>query len=291
MDLPSTRGLQALAALKKAPSLSKAAETLGVTRSALSHRIAELERQLGVTLVRQVGRCGKLTEDAESLLMVMGDALDRIEAAVTPLRRRRGQLRISTVATFASHWLIPRLPDWQHLNPGVELAISTTTRTIDLTNEDFDCAIRHGLGDWKGLTATRLFNETLLPVAHPHIAELSSNSTVIRARSRFRDWNRWWRLSGKIGDPPDRSVVVETRAQAMDAALAGAGIAAMDLAYAAPHLASGRLRALDTTVPLPEGYYLVKKGGQKSRAETIRRLEIWLLSQAQTDNLPNACVP
>src|SRR5579871_5887298 len=140
MDLPSTRNLQALAALKRAPSLSKAAETLGVTRSALSHRIAELERQLGVTLVRQVGRCAVLTEDAQSLLIVMGDALDRIEAAIEPLRKRRGQLRLTTVSTFASHWLIPRLPDWQRHHPGIDLAISTSTRVVDLRGEDFDCA-------------------------------------------------------------------------------------------------------------------------------------------------------
>lgn len=285
MELPSTRSLQALATLKRAPSLSKAAETLGVTRSALSHRIAELERQLGVTLVRQVGRCAKLTDDAQSLLMVMGDALDRIEAAVAPLQRRHGQLRISTVATFASHWLIPRLPDWQRKHPGIELAISTTTRTVDLAAEDLDCAIRHGLAGWEGLTATLLFRETLLPVAHPEVGELSNSSTVIRARSRFRDWNRWWRASGKMGDPPDRSMVVETRAQAMDAALAGAGIAMMDAAYAAPHIASGRLRALDATVHLPEGYHLVTKDARMPRSEMIRKLQEWLIGQARNESL------
>jgi DNA-binding transcriptional LysR family regulator len=77
----------------------------------------------------------------------------------------------------------------------------------------------------------------------------------------------------------------------MDAALAGAGIAAMDLAYAAPHLASGRLRALDTTVLFLRAITLSKKAGKNHVPKTIRRLEIWLLSQAQTDNLPNACVP
>lgn len=283
MDLPSTRSLQALAALKSAPSLSRVAEALGVTRSALSHRIAELERQLGVTLVRQVGRCAKLTDDAEALLMVMGDALDRIEAAVTPLRRRHGQLRISTVATFASRWLIPRLSDWQRQNPDVELAISTTTRTVDLEAEDFDCAIRHGLGGWGGLIATRLFHETLHPVAHPDIAELCDASTVIRARSRFRDWNRWWRALGKVGDPPDRSMVVETRAQAMEAALAGAGVAMMDHAYTAPYLATGHLYALGPTLSLGEGYYFVRPRAGKPRLNAITRLEAWLLSHARPD--------
>jgi len=238
MDLPSTRNLQALAALRGAHSLSKAAETLGVTRSALSHRIAELERQLGVTLVRQAGRCATLTDDAESLLMVMGDALDRIDAAVMPLRRRREQLRISTVATFASHWLIPRITNWQRKHPHIELAISTSTRTVDFLAKDYDCATRHGVGGWEGVSETLLFRETLIPVARADHLDLATDSTIIRARSRFRDWQRWWQGIGMAAKPPERSVVVETRAQAMDAA------------YASPHLAEGRLRALGSTLQL-----------------------------------------
>lgn len=281
MDLPSTRGLQALSALQRAPSLSKAADTLGVTRSALSHRIAELERQLGVRLVRQAGRCAVLTEDAQALLMVMGDALDRIEAAVAPLHRQRRQLRISTVTTFASHWLIPRLADWQREQPNIELSISTTTRVVDLTVEDIDCAIRYGRGEWKGLAATLLFRETLLPVARPDIDRLSAESTIIRARSRFRDWNRWWQASGTPGDPPNGSMIVETRAQAMDAVLAGAGVVVMDEAYVGPHIAAGRLHALGVTVSLPEGYYLVANETREPRSEAVGLLTLWLLSQAQ----------
>ena len=269
-----------MAALRHAPSLSRASETLGVSRSALSHRIAELERQLGVSLVRQSGRRAVLTDDANALLAVMGDALDRIEEAVAPLRRRRQQLRISTVATFASHWLIPRLPDWQRRNPDIELAIFTTTRTIDLGNEDFDCAIRHGVGEWKGLASVLLFRETLVPVARANIKALSTTSTLIRARSRYRDWNRWWRACDQPGDPPARGMVVETRAQAMDAALAGAGIAMMDEAYAMPHFATGRLRKLGATVALPEGYHFTIPATQGVRAGPLKLLQEWLVGQA-----------
>ena len=281
MELPSVRGLQALVALENAPSMSRAAEALGVTRSALSHRIAELEKQLGVSLVRQAGRCATLTDDAHALLAVMGNALDRIEAAVAPLRRTPRQLRISTVATFASLWLIPRLAEWQGAHPDIELAISTTTRTVDFDAEDVDCAIRHGLGGWKGMAATLLFRETLLPVARADTSPLSAHSKVIRARSRFRDWSRWWRASNRSGRLPERGMVVETRAQAMDAALAGAGIAMMDEAYAMPHLAAGRLRALGATVPLSEGYYLVVPKSRRRNAEELRLLTDWLVVRAQ----------
>jgi DNA-binding transcriptional LysR family regulator len=208
----------------------------------------------------------------------MGNALDRIEAAVAPLRRRRAQLRISTVATFASHWLIPRLADWQRRHPHIELSISTTTRMVDLAGEDVDCAIRHGRGNWKGLKATLLLHETLLPVACPDITGLSDENILIR--SRFRDWNRWWRASNAPHDPPDRSLIVETRAQAMDAVLNGAGVAVMDRAYVESHVKAGRLCALCITITLPEGYYLITSDAPRSRSESLRLLESWLVGQA-----------
>jgi DNA-binding transcriptional LysR family regulator len=99
--LPSLRGLEALTALAKQGSLAEAAKTLAVTRSALSHRIADLEAQLGVALVEKAGRKVRLTDDAEALLATVGDALDRIQAAVAPVQRKRLQLRVSTVGSFA----------------------------------------------------------------------------------------------------------------------------------------------------------------------------------------------
>lgn len=263
---PSARALLALSLLETLGSLTEAADQLGVTRSALSHRIAELEKSLGTALTRKVGRRLVLTEDGERLLAGMGDALERIDAAVQPFRRERGQIRLSTVSTFASLWLIPRLAGFQARHPGIEVAISTTTRPVDLDQEDVDCAIRHGRGSWKGLASTLLFAETLMPVAVPSIAHRVRvrlrNSwrgiPLIRARSRFMDWARWQKLDRASAKAGVKWLTVETRAQALDAALAGAGIALMDMAYLGPHLAAGRLMALaDHPLQLATGYYFV----------------------------------
>jgi DNA-binding transcriptional LysR family regulator len=70
---------------------------------------------------------------------------------------------------FASHWLIPRIVQFQRQHPQIEVVISTTTRPVDLDAEDVDCAIRHGHGAWKGLAATLLFSETLMPIAAPDL--------------------------------------------------------------------------------------------------------------------------
>jgi DNA-binding transcriptional LysR family regulator len=284
--LPPIRGLQALSALAKFGSLVRAAAELGVTRSALSHRVTDLEAQLGVVLVRRAGRNIVLTEDAEAFLAGIGDALERIEGAVQPLRGRRSQVRVSTVATFASHWLIPHLPSLQSRHPEIEIAISTTRRPVDLDVENFDCAIRHGLGKWEGLKARLLFRETLVPVATPDVADrLASRGseanfgsvTLIRARSRYMDWSVWWRYAGRPGMPPDGGIVVETRANALEAALAGVGIAMIDMAYVGQPVAEGRLRLLSTPpVQLSEGYYFVHRQGVRKK-RLIDAVGDWLV--------------
>jgi DNA-binding transcriptional LysR family regulator len=263
---PSARALSALSLLATLGSLREAADRLGVTRSALSHRIAELEMSLGVALVRKAGRNLVLTEDGERLLGSVGDALDGIETAVQPFRRNRGQIRLSTVATFASHWLIPRVADFQAQHPRIEVVISTTTRVVDLASEDCDCAIRHGRGTWKGIASTLLFEETLMPIAAVSVAgRIGLNRRqgwqgipLIRARSRFMDWSRWQKAERAFANKPAKWLTVETRAQALDAALAGAGIALMDMAYISPHVAEGRLKMLaERPLQLPTGYYFV----------------------------------
>lgn len=263
---PSARALSALSLFATLGTLTEAAEQLGVTRSALSHRIAELEKRLGVALVRKSGRRIVLTEDGERLIGSMGDALDRIEAAVQPFRRDRGQIRLSTVSTFASHWLIPRIAAFQARHPRIEVAILTTTRAVDLAEEEVDCAIRHGRGGWKGVAAALLFRETLMPIAAPAVGARFKTGTkpgwqgapLIRARSRFMDWQNWQKQDPMPAGRRIKWLTVETRAQALDAALAGAGVALMDMAYVGTAVAEGRLKMLaERPLRLPTGYYFV----------------------------------
>ena len=280
---PSARALSALSHLANLGSLTEAAEQLGVTRSALSHRIAELEKGLGVTLVRKVGRKLVLTEEGERLLASVGDALERIEAAIKPFRRDRGEIRLSTVTTFASHWLIPRLADFQARHPLIEVTISTTTRAVDLGREDIDVAIRHGRGNWKGLTSALLFKETLMPIASPSVAarlRLGQGVPLIRARSRFMDWSRWQKSASAFPGRP-KWLTVETRAQALDGAIAGAGIALMDMAYVGPHVRAGRLELLaDRPLRLSTGYYFAHAPRAKN-IHLLTRFRDWVVEAAK----------
>jgi len=285
---PSARALSALSLFATLGTLTEAAEQLGVTRSALSHRIAELEKRLGVALVRKSGRRIALTEDGERLIASMGDALDRIEAAVQPFRRDRGQIRLSTVSTFASHWLIPRIAEFQAQHPRIEVAILTTTRAVDLAEEEIDCAIRHGRGTWKGVAATLLFRETLMPIAAPAVAGRFTvgakpgwhGAPLIRARSRFMDWANWQKQDRALAGRRIKWLTVETRAQALDAALAGAGVALMDMAYIGTAVAEGRLSMLaERPLRLPTGYYFVHRPAARN-LHLLMLLRDWAVEAA-----------
>lgn len=294
MTQPSARALTALSLLAGFGSLTEAADRLGVTRSALSHRIAELEKSFGVALVRKAGRRLKLTEDGERLLASMGDALERIEAAVQPFQRDRGEIRLSTVATFASLWLIPRVVEFQARHPKIEVAIFTTTRPVDLGRENIDGAIRHGRGAWKGLVSTLLFEETLMPIAAASVAERvratpgsswQGGVPLIRARSRFVDWSKWQEANRRFPKRPAKWLTVETRAQALDAALAGAGIALMDMAYIAPHVEAGRVQTLaERPLQLPTGYYFVHAAKAKNM-HLLALFRDWVVEAAQSFRL------
>jgi DNA-binding transcriptional LysR family regulator len=286
---PSARALAALSLFATLGTLTEAAEQLGVTRSALSHRIAELEKHLGVALVRKAGRRIALTEDGERLLSSMGDALERLQAAVEPFRRDRRKIRMSTVATFASHWLIPRIAQFQARHPQIEVAIFTTTRAVDLKQEDMDCAIRHGRGGWRGLSSTLLFKETLVPVAAPEIADRFSHranpdwrrAPLIRARSRFMDWSIWQKHDRALAKGRPKWLTVETRAQALDAAISAAGVALIDMAYIATPVAEGRLRKLaEHPLPLPTGYYFVNVPNARN-LHLLNHLRDWAVEAAE----------
>ncbi|WP_083909672.1 LysR substrate-binding domain-containing protein [Rhodopseudomonas sp. B29] len=285
LPLPSLGALQALVRLSQDGSLAVAAARLGVTRSALSHRIADLEAQLGVALVERAGRRIVLTEEGARLVAALGDAVERIEAAVLPLRRRRAQVRVSTVATFASDWLIPRLASFHDKHPDIEIAVGSTVRAVDLASEDVDLAIRHGRGEWPDVTSTLLFHETLLPVAAPHyLSGVSGNklwatATLIHARSRAHDWTLWWKHLARTM-PEGRELIVDNRSQAMAASLGGSGIALVDAAYAEPLIKAGRLRArADAPLRLDDGYYALHRASPRN-ARAVLMFRNWLVAES-----------
>lgn len=158
----------------------------------------KLENELGATLVNRDGRGLTLTEEGQRLALSLGDAFDRIEEAVDSFKRRgRTELRISTVSTFATRWLIPRLPDFQASQQDVELLLSASTRMIDLDRENYDCAIRLGTGNWPSVESHLLWKEHLAVALAPALLqnrdaddpENLKSLRLLHSASRRGDWS------------------------------------------------------------------------------------------------------
>jgi LysR family glycine cleavage system transcriptional activator len=285
--LPSLRALHAFTQVARTQSAVAAAQSLGVTPSAISHLLRELEERLGIGLFdRSAGRF-VLTEEGRGLYRDMAQAFDTIEEAVHRVLRPPTDLRISTIDTFAQFWLIPRLSRFQSASPSVELYISTTTRVVDLDAEGIDAAIRFGKGDWPRTQAERLHQELLLPVAHPALAAKLRNNTpgaiaelpLVHARTLRADWELWLRAAGDARSVPRAGSIMESRGNAILAAIAGVGAIVVDPIFIKDDLAAGRLvRLSDIAVQRPEGYWIVWSASRVPRGP-LRQFITWLKAE------------
>lgn len=274
--MASLRALHAFSLLARHGRAALAAEKLGVSPSALSHLMRKLESELGATLVHRDGRGLTLTEEGQRLSLSLGDAFERIEDAVDSFKRRgRTELRISTVSTFATRWLIPRLPKFQAVQPDVELLLSTSTRIVDLDRENYDCAIRLGTGNWPGVESKLLWKEHLSVAVAPSLfsdknpadQSLLSGFRLLHSASRRNDWTVWLEAAGLAHPDTKSGMVLQSRDLAIQAAIAGMGAIVIDRRFVSQELDAGHLIMPDwKRVELDTGYWFVR-----SPARTLTR--------------------
>src|SRR5690606_8240225 len=140
--------LRAFEAAARHLSFTRAAEELFVTQAAVSHQIKALEEMLGVRLFHRYNRRLELTQAGRCYLPPLSDAFDMMAAATSRLRphEESGQLKVSTLQSFATKWLIPRLTRFRELHPDIDPMISTCHRLVDMETEDVDLGIRDGEG-------------------------------------------------------------------------------------------------------------------------------------------------
>jgi len=286
--LPSLRALRAVAYVAETGGFGRAAERLGVTRSAVSHLVADLERQLGATLFERTPRGAAPTERCRALLAVVREPIRRIENAVAGFGRDRGEVRVSTVSSFASFWLIPRLAAFHAARPDIHVAVATTMQPVDFDREDMDCAIRHGLGGWPGVETAPLFAENLVAVGRPGdvataaalgLARFLRQTPLIQISTRPDDVAAWWRGQGFQGPLPDVALTVETRGQAIAAVQAGAGVALVDSHLIGP--AARDVAVLPAPpVPLETGYHFLLPPRSAGRRNVLI-LRDWVMAEAR----------
>ncbi|WP_154589736.1 LysR family transcriptional regulator, partial [Bordetella pertussis] len=173
--IPNLSALQAFEATARLGSFSRAAEELSLTHSAVYRQVASLEDRLGVQLFTRVRRRIVLTDHGAEYAGRIRHHLDQIEKDTFGLVSRTGMgrsIHIAVVPTLATTWLIPRLADFQRVQPDITVSLSVRTLPFQFKDQPFDGALYHGDGIWPGTQGVLLFPEReLVPVCAPELAE------------------------------------------------------------------------------------------------------------------------
>src|SRR5262249_8446226 len=171
--LPSLNRLRAFEAAARHLSFTQAASELNVTQTAISHQIRRLEEELGIRLFIRKNRALALTPKARDYLPGVRAAFNDLRLATDRLLRRDDDhvLTVSTLASLAAKWRLPRLSQVQEAHPRIDVRITTSTGLVDFRGGGVDAAIRYGRGHWAGLRADWLMADELFPVCSPKLLE------------------------------------------------------------------------------------------------------------------------
>ncbi|CAH2797104.1 MAG: Transcriptional regulator, LysR family [uncultured Paraburkholderia sp.] len=236
LRLPPLPALRFFEAAGRHQSFKLAAAELNVTPSAVSHGIVGLEEALGVELFVREPRGISLTATGADYLSYVSEAFSLIAIGTQRLPNHRANrpIALSCAPTFASRWLLPRLPHFRARWPKVNVTVDTSHSQVGFPVDGFDFAIRLSRAPVAGTAWTRLFGEQLVPVCSPGYLEslrdvqgtpLLSNATLIHVNAASEDWQTWLEATGAEHVDPDAGLRVDTIQLAFEAASMGLGVA------------------------------------------------------------------
>jgi len=296
--LPSLNGLRAFEAAARHLSFTHAAAELNVTQTAISHQIKRLEDELGVRLFVRQNRALALTPQARDYLPGIRAAFNDLRLATDRLLRKGDDnaLTVSTLASLAAKWLLPRLSAFQDAHPGIDVRITTSRALVDFKTGGVDAAIRYGRGQWPGLRADWLMADQLFPVCSPALLQgqrplrcpedLAHHTLLHTSGGYDDDWRLWLTAAGQaptLSKLPGLSF--DLIFMTVQAAIDGLGVAMGRTSYVESDIAKGRL-VVPFKIKLPDewGFYLVspKASADSPKLSAFRQ---WLAaSTAQSDN-------
>ncbi|NJC47886.1 UNVERIFIED_ORG: LysR family transcriptional regulator of beta-lactamase [Xanthomonas campestris] len=278
--------LRAFEAAARHQNLTRAASELCVSQAALSHQIKALEQQLGSSLFHRLPRGVALTDEGAALAPVLCEAFDRIAATLERFAdgRYREVLSVGVVGTFATGWLLPRLPAFHAAHPDIELRLSTHNNRVDLAGEGLDLAIRFGDGDWQGQIAHALMEAPFAPVCAPSMARgLRTPADLAQLpllRSyRLDEWPQWFRAAG-VAEVAARGAMFDSSLTLASAAAAGAGVALLPLPMFRQDLDAGRL-VCPFPIQIDAGRYWLTRLRSRPEGDADARLRDWLTTEQQ----------
>jgi LysR family glycine cleavage system transcriptional activator len=292
--LPSLNGLRAFEAAARHLSFTVAASELNVTQTAISHQIRRLEEELGLRLFIRQNRALALTPEARDYLPGVRAAFNDLRLATDRLLRKDDGhvLTVSTLASLAAKWLLPRLSIFQESHPGIDVRITTSTSLVDFRAGDVDAAIRYGRGNWAGVRSDWLMADEMFPVCSPALLEgdkplrcpedLAHHTLLHSSGGYDDDWRLWLTAAGlpaNISKQPGLSfdLILLT----VQAAIDGSGVAMGRTSYVEADIAKGRLVVpFKIALPVDAGFYLVSPEA-KADPPKLAAFRQWLKASVQ----------
>lgn len=290
----SLQNLNTFATAAHAMSFQDAAEVLGVTPSAVSHQIRNLESLLGYPLFERLDKRIRLTDRGNRLYLEIREPLRQIHQASRSALRGSDDnaLALSVAPVFATRWLLPRLKDFRACSPEINLSVIATVSLVDFHTDPFDAAIRMGGGNWPETVSRRLFDKRIVAVCHPNLVarnggpfaiEQLADQALIHNASMDGLWQEWLASAGIAPTGPLAGVEVQDSAQVLEAINAQEAIGLVDLSFIGDDLQDGRLvLACDHILAGDDGYFLTYPETVRERG-ALQAFEQWILSQLSAD--------
>jgi DNA-binding transcriptional LysR family regulator len=283
--IPSTLALSAFEAAARHQSFTKAADELAVTQSAICRQIGALEDFLGVKLFRRGSRGVALTEAGLAYSRKVTARLDDVERDTLELMATGGSggtLELGVVPTFATRWLLPRLPEFLALHPGITVNLSARTRPFLFDDTPLDAAIHAGDAFWPGTEGIFLMHEDLVAVCNParraafETASDWGRQPLLQISTRPYLWRDWFRSQGLEAGNDMAGPRFELFSMVAEAAVHGMGVGLVPRMLVEDELARGTLVIASPHVYRSDRSYRLLYPERKAEHPPLAAFREWL---------------
>ena len=283
---PRLNALRVFEAAARQLNFRLAAEELGVTQGAVAQQIRGLEAELGVKLFDRLPRGLALTESGRRYRTPVARALRIIADATDELRPLQQAVTISATPSFAARWLVPRLGAFTEANPDLDVRVVASITMANFQSDGVDIAVRQGKPPFgPGLSADLLYPLDMVAVCSPALRDGGlplDEPADLAHHVLLHDTHGWWpkyleQAGGDQPIEPARSLRFSQESLAIEAAIAGQGIALASEPLVDADIAAGRLcRLFDLTVSDGTGFYVVAPRAPR-HPELVTRMREWFL--------------
>ncbi|WP_313547002.1 LysR substrate-binding domain-containing protein [Leifsonia aquatica] len=289
--IPSTSTLTAFEAAARNGSFSLAAQELVVTEGAISRQVARLEAFLHVPLfhrrgnrVELTGHGGRYAEDVGRLLAALEQST--LQVMTTPTQPR--VLELAAVGTFATRWLIPRLPSFSREYPDAAVNIATRNEPFVLSGSGFEAAIAFADPAWSGADVRPLFRSPLIPVGSPALipaslraeAGVPPGAALLHKTTTPESWPAYAREHGMSLELARTGSRFEQFSMLIEAAMAGLGVALVPALYVTEPLQDGRLVPFGPPGERTGKDFVLVAGPANRMTDLLDAFTAWLLREA-----------